>query len=280
MFPTSARPTLRVAPLLELVVALLVALGLLAVPSRPAAAAGCRAQHTVQRGETLFSIGLKYNLTWDRLAAANGLANPNKIFAGQVLCIPAAAVATPPPAPVPPAGGSVTSVKALTDVNIRKGPGLNYGILAILRTGQTAQVTGRSPGGFWWRVRCPNGSVGECYVTALSKNTQPNTPTAVPPAPRPVPTPTFAISAVASDQSVTIVTTNFPANRSFDVRMGPFGTAGVNGTYVTTVSSGAGGSFTGTFAIPASLRGQSRIAIRLDGPNGYFAYNWFWNRAP
>ncbi|MGW8224865.1 MAG: LysM peptidoglycan-binding domain-containing protein [Anaerolineales bacterium] len=48
----------------------------------------CQARHTVQPGENLFRIGLKYNLTWIPIAEANNLSNPNLIYAGQVLCIP------------------------------------------------------------------------------------------------------------------------------------------------------------------------------------------------
>lgn len=44
--------------------------------------------HVVKAGENLFRISLMYNLTWDVLARANGLFNPNFIFPGQVLIIP------------------------------------------------------------------------------------------------------------------------------------------------------------------------------------------------
>lgn len=44
--------------------------------------------HVVQAGENAFRIGLRYNITWDRLARANGLVNPNLIFVGQRLIIP------------------------------------------------------------------------------------------------------------------------------------------------------------------------------------------------
>jgi len=44
--------------------------------------------HIVQPGETLFRIGLQYNLSTDALVAANGLTNRNQIFSGQQLIIP------------------------------------------------------------------------------------------------------------------------------------------------------------------------------------------------
>lgn len=55
--------------------------------------------HEVQAGENLFRIALKYGLTYQELAAHNGIANPNFIMVGQVLKIPAAGeTGTPPPA--------------------------------------------------------------------------------------------------------------------------------------------------------------------------------------
>jgi hypothetical protein len=90
--------------------------------------------------------------------------------------------------------------------------------------------------------------------------------------------PTFDIVSVETDTSVTIRTYNFPANDNFVVRMGLIGTRGIGGTQVATVNSGAGGTFTQTFTIPDGLKGQARIAIRLESPtSGYYSFNWFWN---
>ncbi len=90
--------------------------------------------------------------------------------------------------------------------------------------------------------------------------------------------PTFMISSVVKDTSVTIAATNFPPSQTFTVRMGEFGTLGVGGTIVTTYDSGAGGNFTATFNIPAALAGRAKIAIRLESATGYYySYNWFYN---
>jgi LysM repeat protein len=60
--------------------------------------------HTVQAGENLFRISLRYNTTVDAIAAANGIVNPQLILVGQVLTIPGCGtgggggvVPTPPP---------------------------------------------------------------------------------------------------------------------------------------------------------------------------------------
>jgi hypothetical protein len=88
--------------------------------------------------------------------------------------------------------------------------------------------------------------------------------------------PTFDITAVVAGSSVTILTHNMPAGQSFTVRMGEYGTYAQNGIVVGSTGD-SGGSFSATYAIPSELAGKNRIAIRLDGPTGLYAYNWFYN---
>lgn len=92
--------------------------------------------------------------------------------------------------------------------------------------------------------------------------------------------PTFSISEVKTDESVTILTSNMPANKNFNVLMGEIGTKGIDGIVVATFNSDKGGAFLATFPIPEQLKGRAQIAIRLEGTdNPYYAYNWFWNDA-
>jgi LysM repeat protein len=51
-------------------------------------AASCPANHTVAGGENLYRIALRYGITYQELAAANGIANPAQISTGLVLKIP------------------------------------------------------------------------------------------------------------------------------------------------------------------------------------------------
>jgi LysM repeat protein len=55
--------------------------------------------HTIQKGETLGGIASRYGVTLSALAAANGLADPNRIVAGSVLSIPGPATGAPAPSP-------------------------------------------------------------------------------------------------------------------------------------------------------------------------------------
>lgn len=67
--------------------ALIIAVLLIAGISTSAAAAG-PVYHTVQRGQTLYSIAAWYGTSVWAISCANGLYNPNYVYAGQVLLIP------------------------------------------------------------------------------------------------------------------------------------------------------------------------------------------------
>ncbi|HID62672.1 MAG TPA: LysM domain-containing protein, partial [Anaerolineae bacterium] len=64
-------------------------------PTTPPGTPGAPIVHIVQRGENLFRIALRYNTTVEAIAAANGIRNPQLIYVGQKLTIPAGT--TPPP---------------------------------------------------------------------------------------------------------------------------------------------------------------------------------------
>lgn len=51
--------------------------------------------HVVRPGENLFRIGLRYGVSYRTLAAVNGIANPNQVYAGQRLRIPGRADSAP-----------------------------------------------------------------------------------------------------------------------------------------------------------------------------------------
>jgi hypothetical protein len=91
--------------------------------------------------------------------------------------------------------------------------------------------------------------------------------------------PTIAITKVVKDVEVTFQTTNYPANQTFAVYMGPAGSQGIGGTWVGQFSSGQGGSFSVTVPIPAALHATSQISIRAQTNHlyPYFSYNWFYN---
>jgi LysM repeat protein len=83
----SIRMPFRPAIVLILLLALL-------IPALPAAAAPDHQSggvHIVQRGETLSQIARRYGVSMTALAQTNGISNPNFIYSGQRLTIPGAA---------------------------------------------------------------------------------------------------------------------------------------------------------------------------------------------
>lgn len=58
------------------------------VPNPPPAQSGCRYNHTVLWGQNLIQIGSIYGVSPFTIAEANQIYDLNRIFAGQVLCVP------------------------------------------------------------------------------------------------------------------------------------------------------------------------------------------------
>ena len=78
--------------------------------------------------------------------------------------------------PTPPGTAQATDVQfvmAQQDVPIYGGPDTQYSIVGNIAAGQTAKVTGVSSDNTWWRVMCPNDTVGDCWVSADPSWTQP-----------------------------------------------------------------------------------------------------------
>ncbi|RTE48741.1 LysM peptidoglycan-binding domain-containing protein [Actinobaculum sp. 352] len=62
---------------------------LLSIPAPTVRTANTATVHTVTRGETLSGIAKRYNTTVAQIVSANSLKNPNRIYVGQKLTIPA-----------------------------------------------------------------------------------------------------------------------------------------------------------------------------------------------
>lgn len=67
---------------------------LVATSVAPVSAQSCSTYYTVKAGDWLLTIGNQFGVHWRDIATANNVANPNIIYVGQVLCIPAASTTT------------------------------------------------------------------------------------------------------------------------------------------------------------------------------------------
>ena len=91
--------------------------------------------------------------------------------------------------------------------------------------------------------------------------------------------PKTTITNVDPGVDVEVKGTNFTTTDTYNVYIGKFGTKGVGGVKVATQGTDANGKFTETYAIPASLQSEDKLAIRFVSPaTGYYAYDWFYNQ--
>ena len=67
-------------------------------------------------------------------------------------------------------------ILAQTDVPIRSAPVEDGSVIGMVAGGMMARVTGASQDAAWWRIICPDDSVGDCWVSAASDMTAPTTP--------------------------------------------------------------------------------------------------------
>jgi LysM repeat protein len=90
--------------------------------------------YVVQRGDTLFRIAVTHGVTVAALAQANGISNPNIIYAGQVLTIPGSTTpppslppSAPPPAPPPTAAPPPSVPPPAVGINLLPNPSFEQG---------------------------------------------------------------------------------------------------------------------------------------------------------
>jgi LysM repeat protein len=75
------------ACIVAIVALLLVAAPASAAPAPSAGGSGCGQFYTVRSGDTLYRIAVRFGTSVAALTNLNGLSNPNRIYAGQVLCV-------------------------------------------------------------------------------------------------------------------------------------------------------------------------------------------------
>jgi LysM repeat protein len=95
----------------------------LTIPGSGGAAPGVGSSttHIVQAGENLYRIGLRYGLTVDQLLAANGLSNPDQVYAGQMLTISGGNGSAAPPASAAPASAPAAASNNSTTHTVQAG---------------------------------------------------------------------------------------------------------------------------------------------------------------
>jgi Tol biopolymer transport system component len=67
-------------------------------------------------------------------------------------------------------------ILAEAGLNLRTGPDTASEVVGVLPKNEIVEVTGASPDGEWWQVTCPEGTLGECWITADPRWSEPVTP--------------------------------------------------------------------------------------------------------
>jgi len=110
--------------------------------------------HTVKRGETLDSIARRYGTTVSALAKANGISDPNRIYAGATLSVPG--TDAPASGPSSQGGGRYTVVRGDTLGSIARRHGTSIATLVqlngiqnpnLIRIGQVLTLPASTSGG-------------------------------------------------------------------------------------------------------------------------------------
>ncbi len=81
---------------------------------------------------------------------------------------PSIIIFTPTSSPTPaPSATPQPALQAVSDVNVRGGPGTIYPIIGLLRANDTAVIVGRSPNGAWWQIVFPPNTGGLGWVVGI-----------------------------------------------------------------------------------------------------------------
>ncbi|MEW5869447.1 MAG: LysM domain-containing protein [Chloroflexota bacterium] len=282
-----------------ILLALVIVLGGTGISFQPAQASGCAYYHIVSYGESLSWIGRYYGINWKTLASINGIPAPYTIYAGQKICLTGTGTGyygysnqwsytvsriVKDTTVAIQTSNFPSNVKFEAFIGRQSGATVDWVKVADVdsdRGGKFKQVFNIPPafaGASRLAVRMVQAKKGTT-VDRWFNNYDSTIGTGGPGGGWYYGTiPTIWIVGVVRNSSVTITTNSFPPGLVFDVLMGPMGTRGVGGYHVGTLNSGAGGTLTATFSIPAPLHGSQKIAIRTQNlATGYYSYNWFWN---
>ena len=85
------------------------------------------------------------------------------------------------------------------------------------------------------------------------------------------------ITAVEKNKTITVSGTGFPANTSFNVRVGPFSDFNKKAVQMGSINTGETGAFTINITLPSAVKDVRLNTVRLDSALKQYSYNVFTN---
>lgn len=141
-----------------------IATGALNVRSGPGIAYSSTA--VVYQGATVTMLGRNHSATWIKIQMANGhqgWVNASYTFPSiAIINLPIVDTAVPPP--------MATAVVNTGALNVRSGPGVAYGVIAVSQQGHVVHLLGRNANSSWAKVRLFSGQEGWVNASLITPN--------------------------------------------------------------------------------------------------------------
>ncbi len=119
----------------------------------------------LEAGQQAQVLGASEDGAWWVIQVAVATDRRGWVSADRVKVTNGAAAPVITPAPSADADAAKAKVRALQNLNVRSGPGMDYPKIATLKKDQTAVVTGRDPEGFWWEIKLPDSDTGRGWIS-------------------------------------------------------------------------------------------------------------------
>jgi uncharacterized protein YraI len=121
---------------------------------------------SVPYGTTLTMVGRNYNGTWVKIRMSNG----QEGWVNASYITTSAPVSSLPIVDGSSGTGTPTGTVVTGALNVRSGPGTQYGSIAVIYQGATATLIGRNADSTWVKIRLSNGTEGWVNASLIQMN--------------------------------------------------------------------------------------------------------------
>lgn len=253
------------------------------------ASSSCYDYYTVQYGDTLFKIGVRYGMVWTDIASANGIGYPYTIYYGTTICIPkggSSGSSYDYDVYYPSTGGTISA--AIIDVTPNKDFTLkainlpkhenfevSIGKCDYSSASEVGEITtDGDPGTYtdtykipkkFKNVSCLVAYLDSTKTTRSTSVTFVNSSTGASPSASDFSNLKFDVLHVTKNKTVTLRVIDFRKGEKYKIYIGYAATGANPGTQVGSFKQTNNQDFSITVKIPEAYRGQSRLDVRIEG---------------